>query len=63
MYITKQGQAWDQVAKEVYGKEAHADFLMQGNRKQLDIFVFPAGVALETPELPREKDSMQPWRL
>lgn len=62
MYITRQGQAWDQAAKEIYGKEAHTDFLMQSNPKQLGIFVFPAGVALETPELPEEKDRMQPWR-
>lgn len=62
MYITKQGQAWDQIAKEVYGKESCADFLMQSNPRHLDIFVFPPGVGLETPELQEAKKNMPPWR-
>lgn len=37
MYITRQGQAWDEIAKEVYGKEIHVDFLMKSNPKQLDM--------------------------
>lgn len=62
MYITKQGQAWDQIAKAVYGKETNADYLMQCNPKYLGIFVFPSGIALETPELPEEKKNMPSWR-
>ena len=31
MYVTKQGQAWDEIARDVYGKEIHADFLMESN--------------------------------
>lgn len=62
MYRTKQGQAWDQIAKEVYGKETHADFLMQSNPKYLDVFTFPPGIILETPALPDKKKDMPPWR-
>lgn len=62
MYRTKQGQAWDQVAKEVYGKEIYADYLMQSNPEFLHIFVFPAGIQLKTPQLPEERKELPPWR-
>ena len=62
MYITKQGQVWDQIAKEVYGAEIHADYLMQNNPRHLNVFVFPAGVRLNTPELPESKKDKPPWR-
>ncbi len=62
MYITKQGQAWDQIAKEVYGKEIHADFLMQSNPRHLNIMVFSAGVELATPPLPQSRKDLPPWR-
>ena len=62
MYTTKQGQAWDQIAKDVYGKEICADFLMQSNPVHLNIFVFPAGVKLKTPPLPEARKDLPPWR-
>lgn len=62
MYTTKQGQAWDEIAKEVYGREIHADFLMQNNPQYLDIMVFPAGIGLKTPEMPGSRKNMPPWR-
>ena len=31
-YITKSGDTWDLVAKQVYGSEYHADALMEANR-------------------------------
>lgn len=62
MYTTKQGQVWDQIAKEVYGAEIHADFLMQNNPKYLNVFIFPAGIQLNTPELPQEQKDAPPWR-
>lgn len=62
MYITKQGQAWDQIALDVYGKEIYADFLMKSNPKHLNIMVFPAGVELNTPVLPESKKDLPPWR-
>lgn len=62
MYITKQGQAWDEIAKEVYGSELHADYLMANNLKHIDVFIFPAGIDLATPKLPRYKSNLPPWR-
>ncbi len=62
MYITKQGQVWDQIAKEVYGDEIHADYLMQNNPQYLNIFKFPAGIQLKTPDLPEDKRDKPPWR-
>lgn len=62
-YTTRAGQMWDEVAKEVYGAERHADFLMAQNYQLLDTYVFDAGTVLKTPELPQERDgSLPPWR-
>lgn len=62
MYITKQGQTWDQIALEVYGKEIYADYLMQNNPQYLNIFVFSAGLELSTPALPESRKDLPPWR-
>lgn len=62
MYTTKQGQAWDQIAKEVYGNEIYADFLMESNPRHLNILIFSAGVELNTPKLPEQKKDLPPWR-
>lgn len=62
MYITKQGQAWDQIAREVYGKEIYADFLMESNPKHLNTLIFSAGVELNTPKLPEPRKDLPPWR-
>lgn len=62
MYTTRQGQAWDEIAREVYGKEIHADYLMQNNPQYLNILLFPAGVELKTPELPEDRKDLPPWR-
>lgn len=62
MYTTKQGQAWDQIAKEVYGDEIHADYLMQNNPQHLNIFKFPAGIQLNIPNLPESRKNKPIWR-
>lgn len=62
-YITIQGDTWDKIAKEVYGKEIYADFLMANNFQELDTFVFSQGTVLNTPALPEERDGdLPPWR-
>ena len=55
-YTTKQGDAWDAIAFEVYGDVKYTGFLMQANFTHLDIFVFDAGVVLQTPDLPEDDD-------
>lgn len=63
-YTTKQGDAWDAIAFEIYGDEKYTGFLMQSNFPMLDYFVFPAGVVLQTPDLPEgsANTSMPIWR-
>ena len=54
-YITKQGDTWDLIAFRVYGDVKYTGWLMQNNCPHLDIFVFDAGVVLQTPELPESE--------
>lgn len=61
-YTTVLGQTWDMIAKEVYGNEKHADFLMENNPEKLHIFVFSSGEVLNTPELPERAGQLPPWR-
>ena len=39
-YTTKQGDAWDAIAFQVYGDVKYTGFLMQANFPHLDTFVF-----------------------
>lgn len=63
-YITKQGDAWDAIAYQVYGNETYTGWLMQNNFPLLDTFVFSAGVVLRTPDLPEGGDlaNLPIWR-
>ena len=54
-YTTKQGDTWDMIAYRVYGDVKYTGWLMQNNFPHLDIFVFDAGVVLQTPELPESE--------
>ena len=49
MYVTKQGECWDEIAKNVYGSEKYIGFLMQNNMPLLDTIIFSAGQELNTP--------------
>ena len=42
-YITKSGDTWDMIAKEVYGSEYHADVLMAANAAHIETFIFQPG--------------------
>lgn len=63
-YTTKQGDAWDAIAYKVYGDEKYTGWLMQNNFPLLDVFVFGAGVTLQTPDPPEndETTNMPIWR-
>ena len=62
-YTTKSGDTWDTISKEVYGKEIHADALMEANPAQIEVFKFPAGVVLATPDLPEKRNGLlPPWK-
>ena len=62
MYITKQGECWDEIAKNVYGSEKYIGFLMQNNMPLLDTIIFSAGLELNTPELPQDETDLPTWR-
>lgn len=63
MYITKSGDTWDSIAKEVYGSEYRADVLMAANHDHIGTFLFSAGTALNTPALEEERDGLlPPWK-
>ena len=63
VYKTIQGDTWDMVAKKVYGAEGHLDYLMAHNFDLLDYFIFPAGIEINTPDLPLEQEEDLPaWR-
>lgn len=62
-YITKSGDTWDMIAKEVYGSEYHADILMAANAAHIETFIFQAGVELSTPALEEERNGLlPPWK-
>ena len=63
-YTTKQGDAWDAIAFEVYGDVNLTGWLMQNNYTHLETFVFGAGVVLQTPDPPANApDANTPiWR-
>lgn len=63
-YTTKQGDAWDLIAFRVYGDVKYTGWLMQNNFPYLDIFVFDAGVVLQTPPLPESEQmaGLPVWR-
>lgn len=62
MYITHQGECWDEAAKNIYGDEKYTGYLMQNNMPLLDIAVFSAGVQLRTPEIPKDQTNIPEWR-
>ena len=61
-YITKSGDVWDNIAKEVYGDEAYTSFLMENNQNHLNYFVFPEGIELVIKEVPTEVSLLPDWR-
>jgi phage tail protein X len=62
-YITKSGDTWDVIAKQVYGSEYHADILMAANPKLLDTFFFSEGTVLAVPDLEEKRDGLlPPWK-
>lgn len=62
MYKTRQGECWDEVAKNVYGSEKYTGYLMQNNLPLLDVAVFSAGVIINTPDLPADETDLPMWR-
>ncbi len=64
IYITKQGDAWDLMAYDLYGDEKYMRYLLEANWPLLDIMIFSSGTVVKVPDLPEEADEDIPfWRL
>ena len=62
-YTTVQGDKWDSIAFNQMGTTDHTDKLMNANTKCRDIFIFPAGIVLDIPEVSeRNYDDLPPWK-
>lgn len=65
-YTTVQGDMWDSIAYRQLGSVAHTDLLMRQNLQYHDIYIFPAGIVLELPEVNAATDSAEdtlpPWK-
>lgn len=63
MYRTVLGDTWDTIAKEVYGDEKAAGWLMKNNPRQLGTAVFMDEVYIYTPPIPKISNGDLPdWR-
>jgi phage tail protein X len=64
-YTTKSGDTWDLIAFQKLGNCKYTAQLMDVNRDKLSYTVFPAGVALNLPEIEQEttKLKLPAWRL
>lgn len=62
--IARQGQAWDQIALEMYGTEMKASFLLANNQELTDILIFEGGERVRVPiiESSETLQSLPPWR-
>lgn len=64
MYITKQGDVWDAIAKKVYGDRKFTYDLMRANSAYLETSIFSSGVVLVIPEVDKSSVNgvLPPWR-
>jgi len=63
-YTTKQGQAWDQVAKEVLGSEKLMHEMLRANPEHRYTMFFSAGTVLTVPdvEVVNQPENLPPWK-
>jgi len=64
-YVTVQGDAWDWIAKRVYGDQKKLLPLMEANPAHLHTVIFDAGVVLNVPDVPSTSPAasvyVPPW--
>ena len=60
---TRQGQAWDQLAKDAYGYELRLGTLFPENVDEMDTLIFGGDVRVVAPEAPSvaKVSSLPPW--
>ena len=63
---TKQGDTWDILAKNLYGKETLMNVLIQANYPHRKNAIFPAGVVLNVPVIDttsvESQENLPPWK-
>lgn len=63
VYITREDETWDMVAKEIYGNEFFADKLMLVNPDLIDRFAFSDGDEVLCPAFDGEEfEELPDWR-
>lgn len=62
IYITRQGDMWDQIAYEQIGSESYMGLLIQSNPHLIDYVVFPAGIEIQIPEVDDDQTEYPSWR-
>lgn len=62
-YTTKTGDVWDKIAFDILGSSRYTPLLMRANTAHIRVSVFPKGVVLSVPDIPKtENESAAPWR-
>jgi len=57
------GDMWDSIAFKMLGDEMHKTALMEANLKYRHLYIFPAGVVLNIPEITASPASgLPPWK-
>lgn len=62
-YTTVQGDMWDSIAHKQLGSTSHTDKLINANLQYREYYIFPAGIVLTLPEIPKKiSNSLPPWK-
>ena len=66
VYITKAGDTFDSIAKNVIGDRKYTKELMGANTHYITTVIFPAGVELQLPLITESdqvvENNLPPWR-
>lgn len=63
IYITIAGDKWDTIAYKTVGDCEKMDLFIKKNIKYKDIFIFPAGIEIKIPYIPKEDNlTLPPWK-
>lgn len=64
IYITEQGEMWDQIARKIYGDENMMESLIEQNPELAHIFRFDAGTEIQYKEVvPENTANIPAWRI
>lgn len=63
-YTTKQGDMWDSIAHTQCGNAKAMTALILANQQYADIYILPAGIVLNIPEIDQKPVNTQvpPWK-